>query len=99
MPKPIEWSCPSHEVDEDDARWTEALGIMSDQLKAKGQGKTFTPCPWCLEELWNEMQEAHNALDTVGVPRHARGKALLPLNERLSMLLDSEEPISELRTS
>lgn len=98
MPKTIEFSCPRHEVDEDDERWSEALGIMSDQLKP-GKAKTFTPCPWCLDELMNDVQETHNALDTVGIPRHARGKAALSLADRLHILFEIEEPISHLRTS
>jgi hypothetical protein len=72
--------------------------MMARQLRS-GKIKTFTPCPWCLDELLHDMQEAHNALDTVGIPRQARGKSKLSLHERLGMLFESEERISELRTS
>jgi len=98
VPKAIEFSCSRHEVDEYDERWSEALIIVSDQLKPGGT-RTSTPCPWCIDELLNDVQETHNTLDTIGIPRYSRGKSTLSLKNRIDILFESEEKISDLRTS
>ena len=98
MPKVGDFSCSRHQVDEDDERWSQALMIMADELTHSSR-KNFTPCPWCLDELMNDVREAHNALDSMGIPRRGRGKTTLSLHGRLSMLIEMEGNISELRTS
>ena len=99
MPKLASFSCPRHQVDEDDERWSQALMIVSDQMSEEQTPKTFSPCPWCLDELLNDVREAHGMLDSVGIPRRARGKTVLSLHERMKLLFELEGKISELRTS
>lgn len=100
MPKVGNYSCSLHRVDEDDERWSQALMIMADELaKSSSSRKNFTPCPWCLEELLNDVQEAHNVLDAFGIPRQGRGKSILSLRGRLSVLVEMEGDLSANRTS
>jgi len=58
------------------------------------------PCSYCIENLIEDVEEAHNLLDTANIPRRRRGKIDLTLGGRLRMLFERDaRSLSEMRTS
>jgi hypothetical protein len=100
MPEISPFSCVKHRADEADDEWQEMLEFKAEDVNPPGGTPSATPCPWCIDEMNNQIAETHKLLDTVGVPRRAGRKVDLPINERLIILFNRDDQnLSEMRTS